>query len=475
MLFDRELTTCPYYRLSLQSKLIYKMGDYLSCDAYSFENIDSLIAYCREASPDDFNAIYTHYESNENHLTRRGLLNRNHYSGFTWLVRVLASLKNEEYSLDSIICENTGIPIEGVTLENCEEYEYFFDGYPLSSEGFQNIGFHCLGCEEAFTRRTTNARSLCDRDGYYCWDCWSNLEYESCENCGDNYAELYDDALCEPCYDRFEERESEPLKDYSYRPHSFKFLKSNKEGTKTPLFFGFELELESRRDSSGDRESFAEYLLETRDSLYCKTDGSLDCGVEVVSHPMTLQYMKESNTFQFIEEQGKAYEMQSFYRSTTGFHVHMGKDAFSNLHLAKWLSFHYNNHKYIEFIAQRKSNGYSRLINVSSDFSTSIKSEAKYKNNETGDRYRAVNITAKTIEMRYFKGNLLAVRNLKNIEFLHCLYYYLKDESLKNISIERFEAYLKLNKRTYPNLFQYVSKRCPTMPWLEDEETSFAA
>lgn len=86
--------------------------------------------------------------------------------------------------------------------------------------------------------------------------------------------------MCEGCYARA--TRTRKIQDYYYKPEPIFYG----EGCR---FFGVELEI----DYGGESDSSARAILDVANGngleyLYCKHDGSLDDGFELVSHPMTL-------------------------------------------------------------------------------------------------------------------------------------------------------------------------------------------
>jgi hypothetical protein len=133
----------------------------------------------------------------------------------------------------------------------------------------------CCGCE------------VSDNDVTYVGEdvlCPSCLESEclQCDCCGD-YIYRSDDfgdgftTLCEECYNNLVE--DEYINDYDYKPE--------------PIFYGegnryFEVELEV--DKGGKYDEYARRVLDVanynEEHIYVKSNGSLDDGFEIVSHPV---------------------------------------------------------------------------------------------------------------------------------------------------------------------------------------------
>ena len=86
-----------------------------------------------------------------------------------------------------------------------------------------------------------------------------------------------------------------------------------------------------------DREQAKVYLEAKKDldianaqieNVYCKHDGSLDDGFEIVTHPMSLEY--HINEMPWCEVLGKAQQLgyRSHQANTCGLHVHVSRKAF---------------------------------------------------------------------------------------------------------------------------------------------------
>ncbi|MGN1411442.1 MAG: hypothetical protein ACI4WH_02890 [Oscillospiraceae bacterium] len=118
-----------------------------------------------------------------------------------------------------------------------------------------------------------------------CEDCYNN-HYCRCECCNEllNENDVYwldDDCYCEECYNN--RLANEVIEDYSYKPEPIFYGEGNR-------YYGIELEV----DKGGSYSNYAEQILDTANvrnqHIYIKSDGSLDDGFEIVSHPMTLDY-----------------------------------------------------------------------------------------------------------------------------------------------------------------------------------------
>lgn len=133
-----------------------------------------------------------------------------------------------------------------------------------------------------------------DEDTPLCQSCYEN-HYYRCDRCGriiyegDAYYasddEEQDYPLCHDCYSS--RNRDRAIQDYYYKPEPL----FRGDG---PRYFGVELEI----DGAGEDDSSAREVMEIANSnglenLYCKHDGSLDDGFEMVTHPMTLDYHRK--------------------------------------------------------------------------------------------------------------------------------------------------------------------------------------
>ena len=123
-----------------------------------------------------------------------------------------------------------------------------------------------------------------------CQTCYDQ-SYMTCSECGrlihcedSYYLDDSDEPLCLTC---LEEANRDVIQGYYYKPEPIFY------GT-GPRYFGVELEI----DEGGERGDYASRILSQAnvaftERLYCKHDGSLGNGFELVTHPMSLEYHQE--------------------------------------------------------------------------------------------------------------------------------------------------------------------------------------
>lgn len=117
-------------------------------------------------------------------------------------------------------------------------------------------------------------------------------------------------------------RESEKnaaIHEYGYKPESIFYGDSNR-------YFGVELEI----DGAGKDDDYATEILDIAnmrdDHIYIKTDGSLDDGMEIVTHPMSLEYHKDF-CWEDIMHHAVRLGYRSHQTSTCGLHIHVNRDS----------------------------------------------------------------------------------------------------------------------------------------------------
>ena len=341
----------------------------------------------------------------------------------------------------------------------------------------QRNASECDGCSEFY--RTYDMRN--DTNGYnYCDGCAEDVLIY-CESCGENHH--CDD---DPCAPRL-------IHSYDYRPDCiFKeakypeiFHRNSGSGwspkNKRLLFAGFELEVESKNGATlqeddhepGDGatcEELAEWLLDRMppDFVYLKSDGSLNDGFEIVSHPFTLEWMREKvDSFKAIFRL-KAFGARSYSTKTCGMHVHLSRAAFSPLHAFKMGRFFYLNPEFILWVSQRRRRQIKQWSNLwttrESDSFKDVNGEEriysdmyfkKKAHGEGSQKYRALHWTRETCELRIFRGNLHEMSFFKNLEFAFAAYHFTKRAGISQLSPLDFVAFLGRNPQ-FPNLKRWI-------------------
>ena len=237
---------------------------------------------------------------------------------------------------------------------------------------------------------------------------------------------------------------------YSYKPTP-KYCAMSYDTKETP-FLGIELEIERRNSNSIKHGELADMI--KHEHWYFKTDGSLTDGFEIVTHPMTFNYLnsaKESilNSLRIISDNG----YNSYNANTCGMHVHISKKAFTTWQLYRFMKFFVENKEFIIGISQRKMDKLQKWANIEDNSNSELIYKAKKKGGNNA-RYVAINLqNYATIEVRIFRGTLNGQSFLKNIEFIYSLFMYTKENN--EISLQGYKDYIE-NSCEYSNLKKFI-------------------
>lgn len=286
--------------------------------------------------------------------------------------------------------------------------------------------------------------------GYTCYTSDSSRTFcEPCYSDNTSYCEECDASFVDGC--NMDHDESRLIHDYSYRPD----LIFHQTDDDTRLYFGIEIETEHRHEDYGYRNDAAEYAnrLEGMDLAYLKSDGSLTCGFEIVTHPMSHDFfMNEADDlWQTISTLKSDYGMISWGTRTCGVHVHISRSGFNGgAHQHRFLQLVYNNKLFYEALAGRSSDRWASFSDIY-DGRGDKRIMNKIIHHRESNRYSAVNtINRDTLEMRIFRGTL-NVRSLKSIINLA----HASVEFTRNVSVPQVRAgYLN-----WQNLVQYVKSK----------------
>lgn len=221
------------------------------------------------------------------------------------------------------------------------------------------------------------------------------------------------------------------IHNYSYKPEPEIGYKNDRE-SREHLTFGVELECEPRNDGGNIRMDAYE-LSDRIDEIpggrtYCKSDGSLSNGVEIVSHPGTLAHHMYVMHWRQIQRTCEKAGFRSHDAANSGLHVHVGRAQLGStdaerddvtrkvqvlfaLYTAELTRFSRRRRSCLEQWAPIDRLGVTPddIRHVSSGAQLASWAHARvpaYRSNHN-DRYTAVNVTnSATVEIRIFRGTL---------------------------------------------------------------------
>ena len=319
-----------------------------------------------------------------------------------------------------------------------------------------NDGYHCNMCvDDYFTQcgdcgeyaADCNIKKVYDENGNYrtvCKDCAD--DYDTCDACGrllekDNREmDASGTIICKRCFFHYHHRCREcgdivlndsaivindeyycqncgeskmenfkGVHEYAFEPGNLLFLKSENDNPNEKLFAGIELEI----DDAGEDNDNAERVTEIADNqIYCKHDGSIRNGFEIVTHPATIDYHLHNFPWEQICKEAIKLGYHSHNTTTCGLHLHLsraglGKDEMEqDLTIAKLLLFFESNWGDLVRFSRRTPqalNDWAKRYGKRDDETAwQLLDRAK-----GSGRYFAVNLKKEaTVEFRMFKGTL---------------------------------------------------------------------
>ena len=352
---------------------------------------------------------------------------------------------------DSIFCS-----VCGVELTESDMYE--FEGDPICEECLDEHTVICSHCEARIwndDNSGSDSRPLCSR----CYDYY----YSRCSDCGClilNEDALYfddddDTPFCESFYEKNEDRAY--LHDYYYKPEPI-FYGDKKR------YFGVELEIDCGGKDYNNAKTLSEVANKINNHIYIKTDGSLDEGMEIVTHPMTLDY--HINNMMWLQLINTAITLGylSHKTDTCGLHIHVNRDSFGDT-------------------VEKQDECISRVLFFVEKFWTELLKFSRrteyqinrwaarygYKHNpkelldhakkDNYSRYTSVNITNyHTIEFRIFRGTLkfnTLIATLQLVNEICNVAFSMSDEELQELAWCDFVKGLDNNRE----LVTYLKER----------------
>ena len=312
-------------------------------------------------------------------------------------------------------------------------------------EHFSGNYFHCHDCENIFNQDEENNA----------YD-----DYSICESCC-NHSYHYSDRHAYYVRDDDENyNENEHIGEYHSSVDSLGHIPSKYDSRKPRVLLGLELEMEikdnySKDDRAGELLSNIGMCKDVEGYRHtyalCEEDGSLDNGFEMVTGYTGLDIHAEQLKYFETGLKGAI----SHDSDNCGLHVHICKSDMSTLHGAKMILFINDqaNHKLIKAIARRDSSEYAKIKNkVESkswikDAVHSSDRKSVQLRSLNADRYEALNFkNSNTIEFRLFKGSLVYSTIMSCLEFTYATWFFTKDSSTKNLTIDGFLKFICANE-----------------------------
>ncbi|MBD5155765.1 MAG: hypothetical protein HDT15_12090 [Oscillibacter sp.] len=158
----------------------------------------------------------------------------------------------------------------------------------------------CRTCEERYYGHCSSCGRLVDLD---------DLEYLSESDC---------EGYCEDRYNRLVRERG--IHSYCYKPEPIFYGDGSR-------FLGVELEIDDGGESNDNAAQIQNVGNRKHDHIYIKHDGSLEDGMEIVTHPMTLEYHRQEMPWQEVLQKAVSMGYLSHQCGTCGLHVHVNRSS----------------------------------------------------------------------------------------------------------------------------------------------------
>ena len=248
------------------------------------------------------------------------------------------------------------------------------------------------------------------------------------------------------------------IHEYRYKPtpHFYKGRGNNSED----LFFGFELEVEVGKSQNRTKEELANDVRDLTPFCYCKRDGSIGCGFEIVSHPLSWKCLKSKaiqKKLAGVLDMLQKNQVESYDTTTCGLHVHVSKSALGNGVLESMLRFVFGNPDFIKTISRRTRETLDQWAKA--HVQGREKDAAEDPDNDGKPRRLALNtLPEHTAEFRMFRGTLSFKGFMRAMEFCHSLVHAIKRKA-GDITVDDFAQFIKDEESEYPNLTSFMARK----------------
>ncbi len=329
--------------------------------------------------------------------------------------------------------------------------------------------FYCEICREYYLNENMAMCDWCNE--YVCENCiHTDNNYTTlcngclhnaytCDDCGcyvhpDNifYNEYDDNYYCESCYNNTNHG---AINNYSYKPNPQFYAYGE---TNNNRFFGVELEV----DKGNDCEYTAQEIIDNNQEIYCKHDGSLNDGFEIVSHPCNLDYHLHQLNWQGIMDTCLENGFLSHNAVTCGLHVHISRTAFGEseseqeLNIAKLIYLFEKFWNQIKTFSRRTE---EQINDWARNYGLTTIDEAIAESKSVKGRYYAVNLTnTHTVEIRIFRGTLKYNTFVATLQFINLILDAIMEGGIQDIQALTWQEIVK-GAKEYTELTEYFKQR----------------
>jgi len=183
------------------------------------------------------------------------------------------------------------------------------------------------------------------------------------------------------------------------------------------LYFGVEIEMEA--GCAGTVDDVDNVVTDA--GWWPKSDGSLACGLEAVSHPGTIRWWREPHRLAWLRQAADA-GASAWRERTCGLHVHVSRGGLTPSAIAHMLAFFAAEPSYIAFVSRRRLSALRQWARIELDDDIGAVVRKARERGETSGRYVALNVCPPaTVEVRVFRSTLYAPSVLRCIEWTHAV------------------------------------------------------
>jgi hypothetical protein len=355
------------------------------------------------------------------------------------------------------VCSECGVAIYNEDDETCVDDEAYCQSC---------INNHFMSCDQCGNLVREDEAEM-DNYNKYCSSCYER-NYTRCNDCEcivhrDDVFYSCDDTYCSTCYgdrdDADQDEDDITIHNYGYKPSPIFYGTGDR-------YFGVELEI----DQGGQRYDNAEYLLDVAnyndEHIYIKADGSLTNGLEIVTHPMSLDYHIYKMYWDQLLNKAKQLDYLSHKTTTCGLHIHVNRSTFGKelvqqeeavSRVLYFIEHHW--HEMLKFsrrTPQQMGQWASRY-----GYKENPKEVLDHAKSRCLGRYTCVNITNyNTIEFRMFRGTLKLNTLIAALQMVNAICdaaSLMSDDEISGLSWTTFVKQLQSNK--YSELITYLKER----------------
>lgn len=314
---------------------------------------------------------------------------------------------------------------------------------------------HCVTCEHC-GETIWAENSVSDDNICLCTGCF-DTHYYRCESCGHIVSENdvcwhNDLAYCESC----SEEMTEEIEEYGYKPDPVFYGTSER-------FFGVELEVDDGGKDNDNARTLKGIANRSKEHLYIKSDGSLEDGFELVTHPMSLVYHQEKMPWEILLSEAVSMGYRSHQTSTCGLHIHVNRNAFGDNQaeqeeVISRILFFVEKHWNELFTFSRRNRYNMERWSARYGFEKTGKAILEKAKDSGYGRYTAVNLRCyHTIEFRLFRGTLrynTLIATLQLVNHICDVAISLSEEEINSMSWSSF-----VSRITESELIRYLKER----------------